>query len=295
MIRVARNRDAGVTIEQIAKDFGIQPMSCLKWLRQADRRATASKPGASDDASRPSCVSCERGSGCSSRRTRSCAGRRRICRRRTCRENDVPARPRAGRRRDPRRGDVPGPQARPPALLPVAGRPGHRRRARPRRTGRTRCSTPTATTPSSGTGSWPTRPATPASRWPSGPRGGSARTTAGGRAFGKKRGKNGKKPGPPVHDDLVRPRLHRRRARTSCGWPTSPSTATGEGKLYLCAIKDVLLQPDRRLLDRLTDEVPAGRRRARATPSPRRGRRRRLRAAHRPRVAVSKPGSSCTP
>ena len=42
--------------------------------------------------------------------------------------------------------------------------------------------------------------------------------------FGKKRGKNGKA-GPPVHDDLVEPRLHRRRTRTGCGWPTSPSTA----------------------------------------------------------------------
>ncbi|PSK62728.1 hypothetical protein B0E53_05357 [Micromonospora sp. MH33] len=28
-------------------------------------------------------------------------------------------------------------------------------------------------------------------------------------------------------------------ARTGCGWPTSPSNHTAEGKLYLCAIKDV--------------------------------------------------------
>ena len=34
-----------------------------------------------------------RGSGCWSRRTRSCVGPRRICRRRTCRENSVPSRP----------------------------------------------------------------------------------------------------------------------------------------------------------------------------------------------------------
>ena len=35
----------------------------------------------------------------------------------------------------------------------------------------------------------------------------------------------GPSPGTPAHDDLVRRRLHRRRRRTSCGWPTSPSTA----------------------------------------------------------------------
>ena len=55
--------------------------------------------------------------------------------------------------------------------------------------------------------------------------------------FGKKRGRNGKKPGPPVHDDLVE------RDFTA----TAPNTLwladitehwTREGKLYVCAIKD---------------------------------------------------------
>ena len=41
-----------------------------------------------------------------------------------------------------------------------------------------------------------------ARRWRTGRRGGSARTSWWS-AFGKKRGKNGKRPGPPVHDDLV--------------------------------------------------------------------------------------------
>jgi hypothetical protein len=45
------------------------------------------------------CVRRTSGSSCSSRRTRSCAARRAICRRPTCRGNDVPARPRARRRR----------------------------------------------------------------------------------------------------------------------------------------------------------------------------------------------------
>ncbi len=35
-VRVARNREPGVTIEQIAKDFGVHPMSLTKWLRRAD-------------------------------------------------------------------------------------------------------------------------------------------------------------------------------------------------------------------------------------------------------------------
>ncbi|MFI7585013.1 IS3 family transposase [Kocuria sp. M1N1S27] len=59
-----------------------------------------------------------------------------------------------------------------------------------------------------------------------------------GSAFGKKRGKNGKKPGPPVHDDLVE------RDFTAVGpnqpWLTDITEhKTAEGKLYLCAIKDV--------------------------------------------------------
>ncbi|MFF7756926.1 hypothetical protein [Streptomyces griseorubiginosus] len=56
--------------------------------------------------------------------------------------------------------------------------------------------------------------------------------------FGKKRGRV-KKAGPPVHDDLVR------RDFTADGpnrlWLADITEhATGEGKLYVCAIKDVL-------------------------------------------------------
>lgn len=69
------------------------------------------------------------GSGYWSRRTRCCVAPRRICRRRTCREKALPARKGARRRRDSRRGVVPGPQALPPALLPVVGQSGHRCRA----------------------------------------------------------------------------------------------------------------------------------------------------------------------
>ena len=56
--------------------------------------------------------------------------------------------------------------------------------------------------------------------------------------FGKKRSLNGKKPGPPAHDDLVR------RDFTAGGanqlWLTDITEhPTAEGKLYLCAVKDV--------------------------------------------------------
>ena len=46
VVRVARSRDAGVTLERIADDFGIHPMTLSKWMRQADVDDGA-KPGAS--------------------------------------------------------------------------------------------------------------------------------------------------------------------------------------------------------------------------------------------------------
>ena len=67
-------------------------------------------------------------------------------------------------------------------------------------------------------------------------------------AFGKKkRGKNGKKPGPPVHDDLCAVVDEKGRVRHEFTadapnelWLTDITEHwTGEGKLYLCAVKDV--------------------------------------------------------
>ncbi|OMH30591.1 integrase [Tersicoccus sp. Bi-70] len=56
-------------------------------------------------------------------------------------------------------------------------------------------------------------------------------------AFGKKRGKNGKRPGLPVHDDLVQREFTAERPNQL--WLTDITEhATAEGKLYLCAIKD---------------------------------------------------------
>jgi transposase InsO family protein len=55
--------------------------------------------------------------------------------------------------------------------------------------------------------------------------------------FGKKRGKNGKKPGPPVHDDLVQ-RDFTADAPNRLWLTDITEHPTDEGKLYLCAVKD---------------------------------------------------------
>lgn len=36
VVRVARNREPGVTIEQVAKNFGVHPITLQKWLRRAE-------------------------------------------------------------------------------------------------------------------------------------------------------------------------------------------------------------------------------------------------------------------
>jgi transposase-like protein len=46
VIRVARSRDAGVTIAQVAKDFGVSESCLQNWLTAADR-ADGTKPGPS--------------------------------------------------------------------------------------------------------------------------------------------------------------------------------------------------------------------------------------------------------
>jgi putative transposase len=56
--------------------------------------------------------------------------------------------------------------------------------------------------------------------------------------FGKKRGKNGKV-GPPVHDDLVERDFTADAANQLWLSDITEHRTAGEGKLYLCAIKDV--------------------------------------------------------
>ncbi len=49
VVRVARNREPGVTLEQIAVDFGVHPITLSKWLRRAE----------TDEGSRPASASGE--------------------------------------------------------------------------------------------------------------------------------------------------------------------------------------------------------------------------------------------
>ncbi len=74
--------------------------------------------------------------------------------------------------------------------------------------------------------------------------------------FSKKRGLN-RKAGTPVHDDLVDRQLAAGRPNEI--WLTDITEhRTDEGKIYLCAIKDRVLEQDRRLLDRLSHEGLVG-------------------------------------
>ena len=50
VVRVAQNREDGVTLEQIAADFGIHPMTLQKWIRKTDVEAGI-KPGTNAAAS----------------------------------------------------------------------------------------------------------------------------------------------------------------------------------------------------------------------------------------------------
>lgn len=48
VVRVARGREPGVTIEQIAADFGVHPMTLQKWLQRAKADdGTGTGPGPS--------------------------------------------------------------------------------------------------------------------------------------------------------------------------------------------------------------------------------------------------------
>lgn len=77
----------------------------------------------------------------------------------------------------------------------------------------------------------------PVSRWPSAPPGGSAPTTSGGVCSARSGGRTAKF-GPPVHGDLVERDFTAERPNQL--WLSDITEhRTGEGRLYLCAIKDV--------------------------------------------------------
>jgi len=78
----------------------------------------------------------------------------------------------------------------------------------------------------------------PVSRWRTAPRGGFARTTAGGARSARSAARTARGPVPPVHDDLVM-RDFTADAPNQLWLTDITEHPTGEGKLYLCAIKDV--------------------------------------------------------
>ena len=90
VVRVARNREPGVTIAQVAKDFGIHQGTLEKWLYR--ERVDRARRLVSRRVSTRNYVSYASETDSSSKKSRCCGVRPRICRRRICRENDVPAR-----------------------------------------------------------------------------------------------------------------------------------------------------------------------------------------------------------
>ncbi|MGW5755896.1 IS3 family transposase [Nocardia rhamnosiphila] len=235
VVRVARNREEGVTVDQVAADFGIHPMTLTKWMRQADIDE-GTKPGT----------------------TRSESDELRELRRRNRlleQENEVLRRAAAylsqanlPKRLYPLVSELAAdgiPVAVTCRVLNLARQPYYRWLAAP--------VTDTELTeayranalfdahrddpefgyrfladeaaesgePMTGRTAWRI---CSANRWWS--------------AFGKRRrGKNGR-PGPPVHDDLVK-RDFTAQARNHLWLSDITEHHTGEGKLYLCAVKDV--------------------------------------------------------
>ncbi|MEU4526080.1 IS3 family transposase [Amycolatopsis sp. NPDC024027] len=234
VVRVARNREPGVTVEQIAKDFGVHPMTLFKWLRQADTDE-GTKPGVSRN---------------DSAELREARKRIRLLEQ----ENEVLRRATAylsqanlPERLYPLVSELAAdgiPVAVTCRVLNIARQPYYRWRARPvtaaelERAYRTNAlfdahrddpefgyrfladeardaglsmADRTAWRICSSMGWWS--------------------------AFGRKRGRNGKKAGPPVHDDLVR-RDFTATEPNQLWLADITEHHTIEGKLYLCAVKD---------------------------------------------------------
>jgi transposase len=123
VVRVARDREPGVTIEQISKDFGVHPMTLQKWLQRA----------AVEDRTRPGQSRTESAESPEARkRIRLLEKEAEVLRRAAAYLSQanlpgkvLPAREGARRGQDPCRGDVPGIEALSSALSPVAGGPCH--------------------------------------------------------------------------------------------------------------------------------------------------------------------------
>ena len=261
VVKVARNRPEGVTLEQIAADFGIHPMTLSKWMRQAaiedgDRPGVTTAESAENREMKqadPSARAGERGAASSGRVSRAGEPPKRLMYPLvrelaadgipvvvSCRVLDLARQPYyrwlddAVHRRPARRG-LPGerdprrPPRRPRVRVPVPRRRGPPRRSR--RVGSGRVAD------------------LPGQRLVVGVR----QTQASARDRSRARRRTTTwcaATSPPT-------------PRTSCGSPTSPSIAPREGKLYLLRDQGRVLEPDRRLGHRRPDEGPARGRRDR--------------------------------
>ncbi|WP_245548373.1 IS3 family transposase [Gordonia araii] len=235
VVRVARDRGEGITIEQVAKDFGVHPMTLHKWMRRADI----------DEGRSPGVTSTE------SAELREARKRIRLLEQ----ENEVLRRAAAylsqanlPKRLYPLVKELAAdgiPVAVSCRVLQLSRQPYYRWLVNP-------------VTDAELTAAYRANALFDAHREDPefGYRflAGEAATTVGAMCertawricrdnrwwsvFGKKRGRNGRRSGPPVHDDLVQRDFTADRPNQL--WLTDITEHhTGEGKLYLCAIKDV--------------------------------------------------------
>lgn len=91
VVRVARSRESGVGLDQIANDFGVHFTTLYSWMKKADIE-DRERPGATAVQSAELREAKRRIRTCS-KRSRSCAPLRPTSLRRICRENELPARP----------------------------------------------------------------------------------------------------------------------------------------------------------------------------------------------------------
>jgi len=121
VVAVASRREAPQ--KQNAEDFDISHATLSNWWRQADVE-DGDKPGVTREQAQEVRKLRRRNRLLVAKRTRCCAARQRICRRRTsswvATQNDLPARPRVGRRWRVCHGDVPGFEDRTSTVLSVA-------------------------------------------------------------------------------------------------------------------------------------------------------------------------------
>ncbi|MCE7001223.1 IS3 family transposase [Saccharothrix sp. S26] len=235
VVRVARDREPGVTVEQIAKDFGVHPMTLFKWLRQADTDEGI-KPGVSRDDSAELREARKRIKLLEQenevlRRATAYLSQANLPKRLyplvselaadgipvavTCRVLSIARQPYYRWRARPVTGTELGQAYRANALFDAHRDDpefGYRFLADEARDAGLSMADRTAWRICSSMGWWS--------------------------VFGKKRGRNGGKAGPPVHDDLVR-RDFTATAPNRLWLADITEHRTTEGKLYLCAVKDV--------------------------------------------------------